>query len=54
MLNLRHEDMISIWCYDGWIEYEDIIEVENDFDMKYTILDGIVEVFTKCNCLLAK
>jgi len=32
--------LFSIWNYDGHIAYEDIIEVTEDFDIKYCIGTG--------------
>ncbi|MED6186824.1 hypothetical protein PIB30_070414 [Stylosanthes scabra] len=36
----KHGDLFSIWNYDGKIAFEDIIEVTEDFDIRYCIGAG--------------
>jgi len=36
----KHENLFSIWNYDGHIAYEDIVEATEDFDIKYCIGAG--------------
>ncbi|XP_059657128.1 MDIS1-interacting receptor like kinase 2-like [Cornus florida] len=37
---IKNENMFSVWNYDGSIEYEDIIEATDDFDIRYRIGTG--------------
>ncbi|XP_010256525.1 PREDICTED: MDIS1-interacting receptor like kinase 2-like, partial [Nelumbo nucifera] len=36
----RNGDLFSIWNYDGKVAYEDIIQITEDFDIKYCIGTG--------------
>jgi serine/threonine protein kinase len=36
----KNETLFSIWNYDGYIAYKDIIEATKDFDIKYCLGTG--------------
>ncbi|KAK1384466.1 putative leucine-rich repeat receptor-like protein kinase [Heracleum sosnowskyi] len=40
MMNVRNGDICSVWNFDGYIAYEDIIRATNDFDIRYCIGTG--------------